>query len=143
MGKSAGTGFGDDREGAALWRSGRVALVGLMKPKDQASPGAGANQEDCHASKGRSSCRQRQALASLSAQAGTDEAHMVVGMASGVDLMNARTNVFLPQFWNLHFFINARFEKQLPISSTSSLATGMLSLWSRSFRPSRSNATLT
>ncbi len=42
-----------------------------------------------------------------------NEAHMVVGMANGIDLMNPRTNVFLPQFWNLHFFINARLEEHL------------------------------
>jgi hypothetical protein len=42
-----------------------------------------------------------------------NEAHMVVGMVSGVDLMNPLTNVFLPQFWNLHLFINARFDEQL------------------------------
>jgi len=42
-----------------------------------------------------------------------NNAHMVIGDTLGVDLMNAATNVFLREFWNLHFFINQRFENEL------------------------------
>jgi hypothetical protein len=38
-----------------------------------------------------------------------NEAHMAVGMANGEDLMNPATNIFLRDFWRLHYFINARF----------------------------------
>jgi hypothetical protein len=34
-------------------------------------------------------------------------------MATGHNLMNPRTNVHLPEFWQLHYFINDRFEEQL------------------------------
>jgi len=42
-----------------------------------------------------------------------NRAHMAIGMAFGVDLMNPRTNIKLVQFWQLHFFINSAFEKKL------------------------------
>jgi hypothetical protein len=42
-----------------------------------------------------------------------NDAHMQVGMATGHDLMNPRTNVRRPEFWRLHYFINQRFEEQL------------------------------
>lgn len=44
-----------------------------------------------------------------------NEAHMVVGEATGrgMDMMNPRVNVFFPEFWNLHTFINRRFEPEL------------------------------
>lgn len=42
-----------------------------------------------------------------------NDAHMQVGMATGHDLMNPRTNVRRPEFWRLHYFINDRFEEQL------------------------------
>ncbi len=42
-----------------------------------------------------------------------NRAHMAIGMAFGVDLMNPRTNITLKQFWQLHFFINNEFEKKL------------------------------
>jgi hypothetical protein len=42
-----------------------------------------------------------------------NDAHMQVGMATGHNLMNPRTNVRRPEFWRLHYFINARFDEQL------------------------------
>lgn len=42
-----------------------------------------------------------------------NEAHMIIGDATGLDMMDARANVFFPEFWRLHFFINERFEEQL------------------------------
>lgn len=42
-----------------------------------------------------------------------NDAHMQVGMATGHNLMNPRTNVRRPEFWRLHYFINDRFEAQL------------------------------
>lgn len=42
-----------------------------------------------------------------------NDAHMQVGMATGHNLMNPRTNVRRPEFWRLHLFINDRFEAQL------------------------------
>ena len=42
-----------------------------------------------------------------------NNAHMAIGMAVHKNLMNPRTNVRLPEFWQLHFFINDRFEEQL------------------------------
>lgn len=42
-----------------------------------------------------------------------DDAHMAISMNDGVNLMNPLTNIFIPQFWKLHFFINKRFEEKL------------------------------
>ena len=42
-----------------------------------------------------------------------NDAHMNIGMAIHRNLMNPRTNVKIPQFWRLHYFINDRFEEQL------------------------------
>jgi hypothetical protein len=43
------------------------------------------------------------------------EGHMVVGMVTGrgEDMMNPVVNIFFPEFWRLHYFINERFEEQL------------------------------
>lgn len=40
-------------------------------------------------------------------------AHMAVGQAEGVDMMNPLTNIRLKQFWRLHYFINGKFEGKL------------------------------
>jgi hypothetical protein len=42
-----------------------------------------------------------------------NEAHMVIGEVTGLDMMDAKANVFFPEFWGLHFFINNHFEVQL------------------------------
>jgi hypothetical protein len=42
-----------------------------------------------------------------------NDAHMNIGMAIHKNLMNPRTNVKIPQFWRLHYFINDRFEEKL------------------------------
>ena len=42
-----------------------------------------------------------------------NEAHMSIGQVTGLDMMNPTVNVFFTEFWNLHYFINARFEEQL------------------------------
>jgi hypothetical protein len=42
-----------------------------------------------------------------------NDAHMNIGMAIHKDLMNPRTNVKIPEFWRLHYFINDRFEEKL------------------------------
>ena len=43
------------------------------------------------------------------------EGHMVVGMVTGrgEDMMNPLVNIYFPEFWRLHYFINDRFEEQL------------------------------
>jgi hypothetical protein len=38
---------------------------------------------------------------------------MNIGMAIHKNLMSPRTNVRIPQFWQLHYFINNRFEEKL------------------------------
>ena len=42
-----------------------------------------------------------------------NNAHMAIGMAFHKNMMNPKTNVLLPQFWQLHYFINDRFEEKL------------------------------
>lgn len=42
-----------------------------------------------------------------------NNAHMAVGMAFHINLMNPKTNIKLVQFWQLHYFINARFDEKL------------------------------
>lgn len=42
-----------------------------------------------------------------------NEAHMAVQMATGEDLMDPATNIFLRNFWRLHYFIDARFLEAL------------------------------
>lgn len=42
-----------------------------------------------------------------------NEAHMAVQMVTGEDLMNATTNVYLRNFWRLHYFIDSRFLEAL------------------------------
>ena len=42
-----------------------------------------------------------------------NDAHMNIGMAIHKNLMNPRTNVKIPEFWRLHYFINDRFEEKL------------------------------
>jgi hypothetical protein len=46
---------------------------------------------------------------SLAIESWHNEAHMAVMNATGEDLMNPATNVFLRNFWRLHYFIDARF----------------------------------
>jgi hypothetical protein len=43
------------------------------------------------------------------------EGHMVVGQVTGrgMDMMNPLVNIFFPEFWRLHYFINDRFDDQL------------------------------
>ena len=57
-------------------------------------------------------------LAALSAfsvaiQSWHNGAHMSIQMATGLNMMNAGTNIYLREFWQLHYFINARFESKL------------------------------
>ena len=40
-------------------------------------------------------------------------AHMSIQMATGLNMMNAGTNIYLREFWQLHYFINAKFESKL------------------------------
>ena len=42
-----------------------------------------------------------------------NEAHMAVEMATGEDMMDPATNIFLRNFWRLHYFIDARFVEAL------------------------------
>jgi hypothetical protein len=46
---------------------------------------------------------------SLAIESWHNEAHMAVMNATGEDLMDPATNVFLRNFWRLHYFIDARF----------------------------------
>jgi hypothetical protein len=38
-----------------------------------------------------------------------NNAHMLIGMALGENLMDPRTNIFYADFWRLHYFINDQF----------------------------------
>ena len=40
-------------------------------------------------------------------------AHRSIQMATGLNMMNAGTNIYLREFWKLHYFINAQFERKL------------------------------
>ena len=44
-----------------------------------------------------------------------NDAHMAVGMAFGNenDMMNPQANIYLQQFWRLHYFINTKFLREL------------------------------
>lgn len=42
-----------------------------------------------------------------------NNAHMVIGMALGENLMDPRTNIFYADFWRLHYFINDQFRDAL------------------------------
>jgi hypothetical protein len=42
-----------------------------------------------------------------------NDAHMNIGMAIHKNLMSPRTNVKIPAFWRLHYFINDRFDEKL------------------------------
>ena len=42
-----------------------------------------------------------------------NDAHMRIQMATGLNMMNAGTNIYLREFWQLHYFINTRFETKL------------------------------
>ena len=42
-----------------------------------------------------------------------NEAHMVIGDATGAPMMQPRINIFYRPFWGLHFFINEKFTTQL------------------------------
>ena len=44
-----------------------------------------------------------------------NDAHMNIGMAIHQNLMNPKTNVKIPAFWRLHYFINDRFEEKLQL----------------------------
>jgi hypothetical protein len=55
-----------------------------------------------------------------------NDVHMQIGMATGRNLMNPRTNVRLREFWRLHYFINDRFEEQLAHYSADAVAVAAL-----------------
>jgi hypothetical protein len=40
-------------------------------------------------------------------------AHMRIQAATGLNMMDAGTNIYLREFWRLHYFINAKFESKL------------------------------
>ena len=44
-----------------------------------------------------------------------NEAHMAVGMAFGIsdEMMDPRINIYYREFWRLHYFINAKFTREL------------------------------
>jgi hypothetical protein len=42
-----------------------------------------------------------------------NEAHMAVETATGENMMDPLTNIYLKNFWRLHYFINARFVEAL------------------------------
>jgi hypothetical protein len=50
---------------------------------------------------------------SFELEAWHNDAHMNIGTAIHKNLMSPRTNVKIPQFWQLHYFINDRFEDKL------------------------------
>ena len=49
-----------------------------------------------------------------------NDAHMIIGEVTGLDMMDPLANVFFTEFWNLHFFINERFEEQLGFYASAS-----------------------
>lgn len=63
---------------------------------------------------------------SSSIQSWHNGAHMDIQNATGLNMMNAGTNIYLREFWQLHYFINAKFENKLRSyrhSSTQSIPT--------------------
>lgn len=42
-----------------------------------------------------------------------NDAHMFIGVATGVDMMDALTNINHQEFWRLHYFINQQFDQKL------------------------------
>jgi len=50
---------------------------------------------------------------SLEIEGWHNEAHMAIGMATGVNMMDPLTNINHVEFWRLHYFINAKFFQQL------------------------------
>src|SRR5262249_15623275 len=44
-----------------------------------------------------------------------NDAHMNIGMVDGFDMMDPKTNIFHPEFWRLHFFINDKFRSELAV----------------------------
>lgn len=56
-----------------------------------------------------------QDLESYSAQieAWHGDAHMEIGMAENIPMMDPLVNINFTQFWNLHYFINAKFKDEL------------------------------
>ncbi|HEX6515614.1 MAG TPA: hypothetical protein VF049_08565 [Nocardioidaceae bacterium] len=53
------------------------------------------------------------AAASVSIENWHNGAHMGVGMATGVPMMDPRQNIFFRPFWQLHFFIDGLFDAML------------------------------
>ena len=49
-----------------------------------------------------------------------NQAHMAVEMATGENMMDPATNIFLRNFWRLHYFINARFLEALALYDATS-----------------------
>ena len=52
-----------------------------------------------------------------------NNAHMSIGMAVHVNLMNPKTNVKHVEFWRLHYFINQKFEQELGLYRSSPTVT--------------------
>ncbi len=52
---------------------------------------------------------------SLAIESWHNDAHMAVGTAFVIedDMMNPRVNIYYREFWRLHYFINARFIREL------------------------------
>jgi len=50
---------------------------------------------------------------SLAVERWHNEAHMAVETATGQNMMDPATNIFLRDFWRLHYFIDARFLEAL------------------------------
>ncbi|MBA3749962.1 MAG: hypothetical protein H0X03_03555 [Nitrosopumilus sp.] len=74
---------------------------------------ADADWDDYMGSFGPSSTLDELAEYSFQLENWHNNSHMVIGNATGTDLMNPATNIFLREFWNLHFFINQRFENEM------------------------------
>jgi hypothetical protein len=41
-----------------------------------------------------------------------NEAHMIIEDVTGAPMMDPSRNIYYPAFWNLHFFINQKFEQE-------------------------------
>jgi hypothetical protein len=91
----------------SIWRGG----IRPFRPKDFTDFGWSYNVST------RASNQDINSLADFSGEIESwhNEAHMAVGMSFGIEseLMDPEVNIYYQQFWRLHYFINARFLREL------------------------------
>jgi hypothetical protein len=95
-----------------LKKCGGPAMFGGIKPYTPAQFAAFGQPYDV-TSKATNGDLDSLADFSLDLEGWHGDAHMAIGMATGVDMMNPLTNINHVEFWRLHYFINAKFFQQL------------------------------